>query len=690
MIVRYIKIATILILAFLASLILQAQVFQPQAAQVAGEEFRQVTAKVCVDYPTNGKYAIQVAGGNLPKLSKGLLSSNQKFETGDCFSAVFQLSPIDGFSRYAFKARLRHLVSRINKKQSLAILNNMRTFASSSKGDDANLVEGLAIGIDDGLSEEFLQNMKSTGLTHLTAVSGANCAIVIGAFWFLGRKIRLGRNQRFVVTTTALGGYVALVGPQPSVLRAGFMMLTVAFALEFGRRVWLPAALGLASSILLIADPWLVVDYGFWLSVLATFGLIVLTPYLIDRFQSRMPPFLAAGLAATIAAQLWCLPLLVHLQGGLTTYSILANLLVEPVVPVITLIGLISTIIGPFVPLLGQALLWLACFPAHWIVFVSNSLANAPSGLLGLPTDFFGTVSVAIFVILVSFGLAKKNATASFIALALALIWVGEQTAAVIKQAQWPISGWSVVNCDVGQGDALVIRSQKQIAVVDVGKNSELIDGCLDRLKITRIDLLVLTHFDLDHVGGLAGLEKGRSIGTALVSPYDDPRPAAKFLTRQLGFYAQKVVFGQKGTEGELGDFHWQVFSSLATLAQSANEGSLGIRFEDSNSVIYTLADLNERAQQLAIGAIDESAKTTLVKVSHHGSADQSPDFYQKIKADLALISVGKGNPYGHPTSKLLGILKHAGTSYMRTDTLGAISIRMDSAGIEARVTGAR
>ena len=669
---------------------MQSQTYQPEVSVIAGKEYRLVTAKLCVEYPTNGKYAIRIVSGDLPPQSKGILTSARLLEAGDCFSSDLQLGSISGFSRYAFRARAKSILTPIQHSNSIAIVNAMRAYSHSFKGDAANLVEGLAIGVDDGLSEQFLKNMKATGLTHLTAVSGANCAIVIGAIWLIARAIRLGRNQRFALMLVSLVSYVALVGPQPSVLRAAFMMLTVAFALEFGRRAWIPGALGLGSAVLLIADPWLVADYGFWLSVLATLGLVLLTPELLRVFRARMPNFLAVGLSATIAAQIWCLPLLISLQGGFTSYSVLANLLVEPVVPIITLLGLGSTLVGVWLPPFGDILASIASVPAQWIVFVANSLSNAPAGLLALPSGAPGVIGVSAFVLATTIALIRRSIFAAIGSSLLTLLWVGSLASAVAVQGAWPISGWSVVNCDVGQGDALVIQSRGQIAVIDVGKDPELIDHCLDRLGVHRVNLLVLTHFDFDHVGGIRGLERGRSIDTALVSPYADARPEAEFLVRQLETVTAVVVKAHKGAAGTLGDFRWIVFSSLQDRAESANQASLGMRFEDSSEVIYLLADLDATAQELAKAEVYPSSKPTLVKVSHHGSADQSGEFYKTISADLALISVGKNNPYGHPTEKILNFLAATRTEVLRTDNQGAISVRVDNAGFEARVTGPR
>lgn len=688
---RFGYVAFLLLSLYIGSYFLQSPIARPTEALSAAADYESVSIGFCVNNAVGERWAIKVNEGELPSGSLGLLTpKNVSLTVGDCVSALVQLSPIDGFSRFAFKASLKELQGSIRHQANLATFNAMRKFASSFQGDPENLVSGLAIGIDQGLSEQFIVNMKSTGLTHLTAVSGANCAIVLGAFWLIGKAFRVSRNFRFILSILALVGYVALVGPQPSVLRAAFMMTVVMAALEFGRKVWVPGALGLGSSVLLVVDPWLVAEYGFWLSVLATMGLVILTPPLNERLQKHLPKTLALGLSATVAAQIWCLPLLVDLQGGFTTYSVLANLLVEPAVPAITLLGLLATFFGPVIPWLGQGLMIVAALPAKWIVLVANSLAQGPQQLLDLPQGLFGFALLSAFVVGLSVALVKKKYSAGLFSGLLILVWLGTSIGELAPKLAWPIANWELVSCDVGQGDATVLRSGGEVAVIDVGKDPVLIDNCLDRLGVRRIDLLVVTHFDFDHVGGLAGAKRGRTIDLALVSMYPDERPEARFMTDDLNDVASQVIAADAGLAGNLGQYNWSVISSLGEQANSANQGSLGIRFESSNFVIYTLADLDTEAQTRALGSAIPSTKFTIVKVSHHGSADQFQEFYERIEPDLALISAGKGNSYGHPTKRILEILESIECKIFRTDQQGAVSLANNNGAIEVFVAGAR
>jgi competence protein ComEC len=644
-------------------------------------------AAFCVTGNLGERLSIRVTGGEIPSGSLGLLSDPEGLlRQGDCVDAILQLSIAEPWTRFAFKAKLKSLVSPVRGQPELQPILKVREYLSTLEGDSKNLVAGLAVGLDSGLTPEFVENMRTTGLTHLTAVSGANCAIVLGMVWLLLKRARLGRGVRTIASLFALAGYVLLVGWQPSVLRSAFMMSLVLIALEFGRRIWLPAALLLGSAVLLIVDPWLITEYGFWLSVLATFGLVTLTPKLVTQLENYVPKWLAIGLAATLAAQLWCLPILIQLQGGITTHSVLANLLAEPAVPVITVLGLIAALVGPVVPFLGGVLLELAAFASNWLVFVANSLSRAPQSLLPVPEGVLGIALTGFFVVSISIAMLRKVFAMYVTAAFIGVIWLGTLVSHFSGQNSFSSFNWSVVACDVGQGDALVIRSSSEIAVIDVGKDDRLIDSCLDRLGVKHIDLLVITHFDFDHVGGLPGALRGRTVEKSLVSAFTDERPQAEGMLSMLRSNSGSVDVGLVGSSGWIGDYSWRVFSALGNAASDANQASLGLRFESSYSVIYTLGDLDEYAQEVSSPKVFPSEKLTIVKVSHHGSADQSDEFYQRIQADVALISVGEGNSYGHPTKKALELLEASGSKIFRTDESGAIAVSVGEQGLEVKL----
>jgi competence protein ComEC len=240
-----------------------------------------------------------------------------------------------------------------------------------------------------------------------------------------------------------------------------------------------------------------------------------------------------------------------------------------------------------------------------------------------------------------------------------------------------------VVSCDVGQGDATVVQSQGRVALIDVGRDDRLVDGCLKRLEISRIDLLVLTHFDMDHVGGLRGAIGEREVGLAMVSPFRDERWGATGSNLYLSKAQIPIVQVERGMQGKLGDIAWQVLSPNrnAAGAEDSNDASIVMLWKAAEFNILTMADVGEKGQMRlasedAWWAESHIQRVPLIlKVSHHGSADQFHELIEELKPDLSLISAGAKNSYGHPTQRTLSLLAATGSEIYRTDQLGSISI---------------
>ncbi|NBS62449.1 MAG: ComEC/Rec2 family competence protein, partial [Microbacteriaceae bacterium] len=353
-----------------ASITIEAEVLS-NAIEVRGfnnSKERQVEVSLISPAQFRGKHGELKIGSN-------------PMELGDRFQGVVSFRPSfkNGFE---FKANLKHLITKTKGHKADPFSQLRGAFLSNLRGldaDSAALVAGLAIGDDSRLSRTVADQFKVVSLTHLTAVSGANCAIVLGAVAFLLLRLPISRRVRILLSFGAIAGYLALVGPQPSVLRASVMVAVVSLGLYFGRRVHPLDAIALCVTGLFLFEPQLSLDYGFALSVLATLGLLVLAPPLTKRLENRMPNWLALGMAVTISAQIACLPILLVLQPALPVYSVFANLLAEPLVLPITMLGLIACLVSPILPLLAQGISFLASIPAVGIIFIAQKLANAPS-----------------------------------------------------------------------------------------------------------------------------------------------------------------------------------------------------------------------------------------------------------------------------------------------------------------------
>ena len=395
--------------------------------------------------------------------------------------------------------------------------------------DAKALVGGLAIGERELLSLEMAQNMKTLSLTHLVAVSGANLAIIMGVVYLLTAALGLARNTRFVTAFLVMVAYVLVVGPESSVLRAATMATFVAIGLWLGRGTKPIISLAWAVIFLLAIDPGLATDFGFALSALATVGLLTMAVPIYNWLSGFMPRLIAIGIAASFSAQLATTPVLLMLQPSIPVYSVLANLIVEPVVAPVTVLGILALILAYPLPFLSSAVSYLASIGTWWITLVANEVSTWPAARVHFVAGPAGIVLAALIVLL-CLGLYQRRLSEYRPGLSISLV------AVLLLSASWSTidqiryqgfeGEWQVVNCDVGQGDALVVRSQGVVALIDVGRESQPIDKCLDNLNVSRIDLLVITHFDADHAGGIYGALDGRTVKTAVISGFADDRPS--------------------------------------------------------------------------------------------------------------------------------------------------------------------
>lgn len=634
--------------------------------------------------------------------AKGLLRGDSQLsdlQRGARYGCLMSLSPTAAGESAGFKGRCNDPPVQINaaaKENSLvtglraAFMKNLRGVDSNSAG----LVAGLAIGDVSMLSQSLLDQMKLVSLTHLTAVSGANCAIVLAMFYLLVRKLGGGRWWRLGIGLAALISYVQLVGAQPSVLRAAVMAASVLIGVSLGRKTAPMSALALSVIVLLIADPWLSIDFGFALSVAATAGLLVLTQPITARLQPHLPTWLAIAVAVSLSAQILCLPILLQLQSGIATYALPANVLAEPLVAPVTVLGICACLIAWLFPPAAWCLTYLASEATWLIAKIANYFSSQQNVTLGWPTGIAGvTLAICLVIAFLLWFKAEPTRLRNLGLTSLALITafsVGSIGFNLVRSANWPLRDWQVVACDVGQGDALVIRSAGQIALIDVGRENRPVNQCLQKLEVKRIDLLVLTHFDMDHIGGVSGAITNRQVGIALVSPFKDERWGATGTNLLLSNAGIKIVAVERDMTGWLGQIQWRVLNPNrnAAGAESSNDASITMIWRGSEFNLLTMADLGEKGQRRIASQDswwkdpDLQAKPLILKVSHHGSADQFGELIQAMRPDISLVSVGKNNSYGHPTLRTLGILSGVGSEIDRTDELGSIAVASRDGGL--------
>lgn len=565
----------------------------------------------------------------------------------------------------------------------------LRRAASPLPPDARGLLPALVIGDTSRTPQDLTDAMLVTGMTHLSAVSGSNVAVVLA--FALGGASLLGlpRRWRPVLALAVLAGFVVLARPEPSVVRAATMGAIGLIGLSRSRRAAGLPVLSAAVVVLLVVDPWLSRSFGFALSTLATLGLLLFTRSWGDAIGRRLPSPLrrfGPAIAIPIAAQAMCGPVVVLLQGSVSVIGVVANLLAAPLVAPATVTGVAAAVVAPVWPFGATLLCWVGALPTMGIAWVARTCAVVPGGTLPWPDGAVGAVLLAaVTVAAVLTGRRWAHLVRWHPVAALAVVVLVLAAAAPTSAATWPPPGWRFVACDVGQGDSLVLRTAPGHAVVvDAGPDPTLVNACLRRLDVRVIDTLVLTHFHADHVDGLPGVLNGRDVREVMTTPVADPPYQVQEVqrwTRARGIPVLTIAAGDRlSWPGVQADVWWP--ARRLSSGSVPNNASVVLAVSSGPVDLLLFGDVEKEAGHailLQMRRDPEMASRArdfdVVKVAHHGSGNLDPDLLAEVAAPLAVISVGKDNDYGHPSPTALQVLGRNGYAVLRTDQRGDIAV---------------
>jgi competence protein ComEC len=539
----------------------------------------------------------------------------------------------------------------------------------------AGLLPGLVDGDTSRLDPELSDAFKRVGMTHLVAVSGSNVAFTLAAALLLARRMRIGPRTAAVLAGIALAGFVVLVRPTPSVLRAAGMGGIALMATVTGRELNAIRTLAAVVLGLVLFDPSLSRSPGFALSTCATAGLLVLGPPLRGWLARHLPAWLADVVAVPLAAQLACLPLVAALAGQISLAAVPANIVAMPAVGLATVGGVVAAFVAPVWMPGAQAAAWVAGVPTGWLVRVAEYSAAMPASTLAWLDGWAGVLAVLAAVAAGAFVLRRRSLRRVVAAVSCAALaaFAGVHTVA----PGWPPKQWSVVVCDVGQGDAIVVRAGRDVVLVDTGPDPAAVDGCLHDLDIRRIAAVILTHMHADHVEGIPGVLRGRSVGVVQVGPLDEP---ADEVSRARGWLAARHVPIERAVLGEtrtVGDIAYTVLGPSVAFhgtESDPNNSSLVLHVAVPGLALLLTGDVEEPAQLALLGR-REPLRADVLKVPHHGSRKMLAEFAALTGARVAVTSVGRDNPYGHPAPVTMERLADDGMRGYRTDRDGDVAI---------------
>ncbi|WP_404291450.1 ComEC/Rec2 family competence protein [Glutamicibacter arilaitensis] len=612
----------------------------------------------------------------------------------DEFETILDLQSTGTKGAFAWwaKAKSEPVVQTWQEPTPADYLKSRFTLSVKNLPDEARgLLPGMLYGDRSGQSEELSAAMKDSGLSHLTAVSGSNVALLGAMALVILRLLSVPRVPAALLSIGFLALFIWFVGPDPSVLRAGLMGIIATISLMLGRGRGSLGILSLSGTVLLLIDPSLAVEPAFALSVLATLGIIVLTPAITEILSRVFPIWFAQLTAICCAAQFTCLPVIIALNSNFSLYSLPVNLLVAPLLPLITSVGVICLLFCTPLPAVADILLWVPGLPACWIGKLALWVIELPGASRPWPPGIAGIglavgFSVVFAVLLLSTYESEHASIHRLAGIALAVVVV--LLAAMVLPATLfyrpaiPVE-WNVAMCDVGQGDAFVIHTGPDEGwLLDAGPPDGGVAACVKQLGIQKLSKVFITHEHADHFGGFAEVEAtGLQIDERLVSTGFDP-------SRWPGTAVLKP-----GDSAGTDTVHYRVIGPNEISARYAepNDTSLVIVFDflvqDQVVSFFTAGDLEEEAMHQLLSELPQPPVQVL-KASHHGARNGGTEIIEKLKPRVLLISVGKDNSYGHPHQEILDAAQRTGTRVIRSDLEGTVLLTFEPGNVLATAIG--
>jgi competence protein ComEC len=559
----------------------------------------------------------------------------------------------------------------------------------SVPGPEAALARGFVLGEDDRIDEATVTDFKRSGLAHLLAVSGENVLLLALLAMPLLALTGLGLQGRLVCVLGLIALYVPVTGAGPSIQRAGVMGAAAVVAALAGRRRSRAYAVLLAALVTLALNPRSSGDPGWQLSFAAVLGIMVwTTPFAamlsrVVRWRGRLARVLIEGAAVTVAAALATAPLMSHDFGAVPAATLPANLLALPAVAPAMWLGMLASICGQLPVLPVEPLNWLDSLLLAYIAAVAHVCAAPDWALLDLRLRTWPAVGAAYGAIAATVWLTgslarrrerlgarpglRRWAAVIAAAAALAAVALPGLPGTSARPAAPPGLRMEVLN--VGQGDAILLEPGDGLPVlVDGGPHGDGLAGILAREGVGRLAAVAVTHDQADHAGGIEDALGALRVGVLL---YGEPSPELLGRAAAAGVRTLRVSEGSEIRSGSLRlEVLWPPRGEAASSGADPNAAALVLLARWRSFSALLTADAEAELAPVDPGPVD------VLKVAHHGSADAGlSGLLERTAPRLAVVSVGEGNPYGHPAPETLAALRAHGVPLLRTDRDGAVRI---------------
>ena len=583
------------------------------------------------------------------------------------------------------KNNLNVITIMANKLRNQIINNANKIFPNNSKG----VFLGILLGYDEYISDEIKQNFSDSSLSHLLAVSGAHVSYVVLGMFILFKYIKIPKKFNKIFSCILLIFYLYIINFTPSVTRAVIMSIISIIQVILYRKQDIATTISFSSLLILISNPYKILNIGFLLSYAGTVGIIVFSKKFEELKEEKIKIKLLKTMKSmcfvTISAQILILPITIYYFNTISATFIISNIIAGIIIGPITIIGLVIIIVS-FINLRLTAVI-AKIYNILLLVLLKSTqiIAKLPISKIYVITPSIISVIIyylLIFTIFITFIIKKskryylnrkldklilklKNIIKSNFIIIIIVVILFLVVFIIFNRIPRDLK---VNFIDVGQGDSCMITtpSNKKILIdsggsesYDVGKNI-LFPYLLDR-KVTKVDYIIISHFDTDHCKGFEYVMNNINVKNVIISKQPEDSENYKEFLKIVKKRKINIIVVDNGDkifiEKNLYIYILWPDSDNFVSENALNNNSIVCKVVYNNFSMLFAGDIEKIAEEQIIKLYENSnaLKSTVLKVAHHGSKSSSiEEILEKIKPKIALIGVGESNKFGHPNDGVI------------------------------------
>lgn len=540
-----------------------------------------------------------------------------------------------------------------------------------------SMVTGILIGEKNDIDEEITKNFSKASISHILAISGTHVSYIILGITYILIKIKTPKRGSYLITIFILAMFMVTTRFSPSVVRAVIMSVIMLFGKVIYRKQDTLNSISVSLLIILIFNPYAIMDIGLQLSYLGTLGILFLNKIITNFLNIFLSKKIATMLAVTISAQIMIFPVMIIKFNIISTMFILSNIVAVPLAGIIILLGYINIFIAYICMPLGKFIGIFLNLTVQLLISIAKYTAILPFSTITVTTPniiFLFEYYIFIYCICVK----KHIKIVIYIIISTIIVF------SIINIIHKPLKIHFV---DVGQGDCTVITTtSRRNIVIDTGeKENVVVKYLLDR-KIKNVDFLIISHFDSDHCKNASDIIENLKVHNLIISKQAEKNREFETIIQKAKEKNVTITMVKAGDVINIDKYtNIRILWPEKSLIEEnpLNNNSIVAKFEYRNFSILFTGDIEKVAENQIVSRYNyKILESTILKVAHHGSKTSSTEeFIKTVKPKISVIGVGENNKFGHPNNSVIETLKDYGSAIYRTDLQGEITLTIKKNG---------